>query len=73
LVADLAEPVDEGVDEPNGIVGANVVVHRLRQQQDLRTFESWPILSRQARQRNPLSQTFRTVCKIYAQTGNAPL
>jgi hypothetical protein len=28
---------------------------------------SWPILSRQPRQRNPLSQTFHTVCKIIAQ------
>ena len=34
------EPVNEGVDEPNGIVGADIIVDRLRQQQKLRTFES---------------------------------
>jgi hypothetical protein len=31
---------DECVDEPNGIVGADIIVHSLRQQQKLRTFES---------------------------------
>ena len=34
------EPVDEGVDEPNGIVGDDIIVDRLWQQQKLRTFES---------------------------------
>jgi hypothetical protein len=32
--------IGKGVNEPHRIVGANVVVHRLRQQQYLRTFES---------------------------------
>ena len=34
------ELVDEGVDEPNGIVGDDIIVDRLWQQQTLRTFES---------------------------------
>jgi hypothetical protein len=34
------EPVDEGVDEPNRIVGDDIIVDRLRQQQKLRTFKS---------------------------------
>jgi hypothetical protein len=33
-------PVDEGVDEPNGIVGDDIIVDRLWQQQKLRTCES---------------------------------
>ena len=33
------EPLDEGVDEPNGIVGDDIIVDRLWQQQKLRTFE----------------------------------
>jgi len=34
------EPVNEGIDEPNGIVGDDIIVDRLWQQQTLRTFES---------------------------------
>ena len=34
------EPVDEGVDEPNRIVRDDIIIHRLRQQQKLRAFES---------------------------------
>ena len=34
------EPVYEGVDEPNRIVGDDIIVDRLWQQQKLRTFES---------------------------------
>jgi len=34
------ELVNKGVDEPHRIVGADIIVHRLRQQQNLRTFES---------------------------------
>jgi len=33
-------PIYEGVDEPHGIVGVDIIVHRLRQQQKLRTFEA---------------------------------
>ena len=34
------EPIDEGVDEAHRIVGADIIVDRLRQKQQLRTFES---------------------------------
>ena len=34
------EPIDEGVDEPHGIVGADIIVNRFRQKQELRAFES---------------------------------
>ena len=34
------QPVDEGVDESNRIVGVDVIVHRLRQQQKLVALES---------------------------------
>jgi hypothetical protein len=34
------QPIDEGVDEPHRIVRADIVVHRLRQQQKLVAFES---------------------------------
>jgi len=34
------QPVDEGVNEPNRIVRVDVIVHRLRQQQELVTLES---------------------------------
>jgi hypothetical protein len=34
------EFINEGVDEPHRIVGVDIIVHRLRQQQKLRTFES---------------------------------
>jgi hypothetical protein len=33
------EPISERVDEPNGIVGDDIIVDRLWQQQKLRTFE----------------------------------
>ena len=36
---DKIEPIDEGVDEANRIVRANVIVHRFRQQQKLIAFE----------------------------------
>jgi hypothetical protein len=32
--------IDKSVDEPHRIIGADIVVHRLRQQQDLRAIES---------------------------------
>ena len=32
--------INKGVDEPHRIIGADIIVHRLRQQQKLRTFES---------------------------------
>ena len=32
--------INKGVDEPHWIVGADIIVHSLRQQQKLRTFES---------------------------------
>ena len=34
------QPIDEGVDEPHRIVRADIVVHRLRQQQKLVAFQS---------------------------------
>jgi len=34
------EPIDEGVDEPNGIVRADLIVDRLRQRQKLVAFEA---------------------------------
>ena len=34
------QPFDEGVDEPHRIVPADIVVHRLRQQQKLVAFQS---------------------------------
>ena len=34
------QPVDEGVDEANRIVRADIIVHRLRQQQELAALES---------------------------------
>jgi hypothetical protein len=34
------QPVDESVNEPNGVVCVDVIVHRLRQQQELVTLES---------------------------------
>ena len=32
---DKIEPIDEGVDEADGVVGADVIVHRFWQQQEL--------------------------------------
>ena len=34
------DAVDEGVDEPYGIIGADIIVDRLGQKQELRAFES---------------------------------
>lgn len=34
------EPVDEGVDEPHGVVAADIIINRLRQKQELRAFGS---------------------------------
>ena len=34
------EPIDESVDEPHRIIGTDIIVHCLRQQQKLRSFES---------------------------------
>jgi hypothetical protein len=51
------EPADEGVDEPNGIVGDDIIVDRFWQQQKLRTFESGNVGSDLARTRpkwNPI-------------------
>ena len=38
--ASKIQPINEGVDEPNRIVGLDVIVNRLRQQQKLVPFES---------------------------------
>ena len=71
------EPVDKGVDEPNGIVGDDIIVDRLWQQQKLRTFESGnvnscQILARRRPRRNPISATFHTVCLRYARRAMLP-
>jgi hypothetical protein len=64
------EAVNEGVDEANGVVGADVIVNSLRQEQELRALESCRILLRRRWKRSPAAEfftCFRTLCKNYAQ------
>jgi hypothetical protein len=62
--------INKGVDEPHWIVGADIIVHSLRQQQKLRTFESKK--GRRRPQGNPIDATFHTVWLISAQAIAVP-
>src|SRR5262245_45601586 len=64
--------INEGVNEPYWIVGADIIVRCLRQQQKLRRFESKNVshvrfLGRRRPQGNPIGATFHTVWVIFAQ------
>ena len=66
------QPIDEGVDEPHRVVGADVIVHRFRQQQRLRSVVTGDvrhsrILPRPASAPESVPPSFHTVCKIYAR------
>src|SRR5580658_10052831 len=75
---DEIDPIDEGVDEPDGIIGADIVVDRFGQKKELRAFESGNV--RHARfyrdacgtgiPRPSFPTSFRTVCLTSARRRN---
>jgi hypothetical protein len=62
-------PLAEGINEPNQVVAADVIVHRLREQRELVALESGKcescaILARVPTRWSPFRPAFRTDCKL---------
>src|ERR1700761_471248 len=67
---DGASPIDESVDEADGVLQAHIVVQRFRQKQSLRAVfanevRHAPILAARTPESESVALSFHTVCKIY--------
>jgi hypothetical protein len=67
------QPLDEGFDKAHRVLSADVVVQGFRQKQELGTVmtgDMWhiAILAQHVPRRNPLRESFHTVCKNYASS-----